>query len=224
MKPNSTEIIVVVDRSGSMENIAADMRGGFNTFIEEQKKVPGECKLTLARFDNEYELVFEKKDLKDVPPLELIPRGGTALNDAVGRTINAVGERLAKTPEDQRPSKVLFVIITDGEENASQEFKDTNKVLNLITHQREKYQREFLFLGSTLNAVQVARHMGIPAQAAVMFNAQAGANARGVMRGMSSYATSHRAAPVGAAIDLNAQEVYQTSVKLEEEEESNKTP
>ncbi len=219
MKPNSTEIIFVVDRSGSMESIANDMKGGFDSFIREQKKLPGECQVTLARFDNEYELVFERKDLTDVPPLELIPRGGTALNDAVGRTINAVGERLAKTPEDQRPSKILFVIITDGEENASQEFKDTRKVLELITHQREKYSWEFIFLGASLNATQVAQNMGIPKARAVMYAASAGPAAAGVMRSVNLAASRYRGAGGQSIGDMH--ENYTASVaELEKEEES----
>ena len=217
MKPDSTEIIFVVDRSGSMINIAADMRGGFDTFIEEQKKLPGECKVTLARFDDHYELVFAGKPLAEVPPLELVPRGSTALNDAVGKTINTVGERLSKTPEDQRPSKVLFVIITDGKENASKEFQDIRKVLELITHQREKYQWEFVFLGASLDAIEVAQNMGISASGAVMFNAKAGASARGVMRSVSKMATSYRISPARAPM-MNAQDAYITSVAEDEEE------
>ncbi len=161
-KPNFTEIIVVLDRSGSMEMVRKDTIGGFNAFVEEQKKTTGEAKLTLVQFDDQYLVVYGGLPIQDVPKLTsetFVPRGMTALLDAVGKTINIVGDRLANTAEDQRPSLVLFVIITDGHENASKEFKLT-QIKEKIKHQTEKYNWEFVFLGADQDAFQ-AEAMGV---------------------------------------------------------------
>ena len=165
---NLTEIILVVDRSGSMSTIAADMRGGFDSFIKDQRKLPGSCRVTLTRFDSEYEVVYENMALSDVPPLELVPRGTTALLDAVGRTIDTVGARLSKTPESKRPSKVLFVVVTDGHENASHEYTHA-RIREMIKHQREKYSWEFVFLGASEDAFDVAMSMGISGSNAAVY-------------------------------------------------------
>lgn len=170
-KANRSEIVFVVDRSGSMERIAADMRGGFDAFIAEQRKVPGLCAVTLAQFDNEYEVVYTGKPLADVPPAVLEPRGSTALLDAIGRTIVQTGARLAAMPEHERPSKVYFVIVTDGQENSSCEFGHA-QVATMITHHREAYSWDFVFLGADENAIAVAGAMGI--RSAAKFDANAG--------------------------------------------------
>jgi uncharacterized protein YegL len=121
MKENLTELVFILDRSGSMGTMAKEAIGGFNAFLEEQKKLPGEAKLTLALFDHQYSLVCNGKDIKDVEPLDdktYVPRGTTALLDAIGRTIDDVGSRLSATTEAERPSKILVAILTDGQENA----------------------------------------------------------------------------------------------------------
>src|SRR5688572_4072309 len=118
-----TEIVVVLDRSGSMSCVRTDMEGGFNEFIKKQKEVAGDCAVTLVQFDDKYEVVYEAKPLNDVPNLNLVPRGSTALLDSLGKTINSVGYRLKNTPESKRPGRVLFLVITDGHENSSSEFK-----------------------------------------------------------------------------------------------------
>jgi uncharacterized protein YegL len=157
---NLTEIVMIVDRSGSMVSIKDDAQGGFNAFIEEQKKLPDEARLTLVQFDSEYEMLHENRPLKDIPAYTLIPRGNTALLDAIGRTLAAVGERLAKTSEDQRPGKVLVVVITDGQENASTEY-NREKVFEAITHQKDKYKWEFLFLAANQDAIKAGASIGI---------------------------------------------------------------
>jgi uncharacterized protein YegL len=162
-KKNHAEIICILDRSGSMQSIASDAIGGFNTFIEEQKKVPGTASVSLVLFDNEYLKIYENKNLNEVETLTaetFIPRGMTALLDAVGRTINTVGERLSQTPEEDRPEKVMVCILTDGLENASTEFTK-NKIKEMITHQREKYSWEFAFLGANQDAFAEAGAIGI---------------------------------------------------------------
>lgn len=161
MKENYTEIIVVLDRSGSMQSIAKDMSGGYNSFIEEQKKDKvGEKRISLYQFDDKYEAVYSGCLVESVPPLNLVPRGYTALLDAIGKAITDTGLRFRAMKEEDRPSKVLMMIITDGGENASKEFGHT--VINkMITEQREKYSWEFIFLGANQDSITVARDLGI---------------------------------------------------------------
>ncbi len=167
-KPNSTEIVFVVDRSGSMTGIAADMQGGFDAFIAKQRKVAGECKVTLVRFDTEYEIVYSSTPLDQVAALVLEPRGSTALLDALGRTIDSVGRRLGGLPEAERPSQVLFVVVTDGQENASHEY-GRKLIFDMITHQREKYGWEFVFLGANQDSIASAQGIGISVTNSVTF-------------------------------------------------------
>ena len=168
-----SEIICIIDRSGSMAAIAKDAIGGFNTFLEEQKKVPGEATLTLVQFDTEYEVLHENTPLQDVPGLNentFLPRGMTALLDAVGKTIDNIGKRLANMPEKNRPQKVIVAILTDGQENSSREYK-LEKIKEMITHQTEKYQWEFIFLGANQDAFEEAAKIGISLQNAVNYAA-----------------------------------------------------
>lgn len=163
MPASLTEIVCIIDRSGSMESIRADAIGGFNAFLEEQQKLPGEAHLTLVLFDHEYERLFEGLPLADVPPLShttYVPRGTTALLDAVGRTIDEVGARLAATPEAERPTKVLVCILTDGQENASRGYT-RQRVREMIEHQQQKYSWEFQFLAANQDAFAEAGHLGI---------------------------------------------------------------
>jgi uncharacterized protein YegL len=155
-KPNFTEIIIVLDRSGSMSSIVDDTIGGVNTLIKEQAKDAGEIKLTIIQFDNNYEVFVAGKPVKDVPLLDkttYVPRGSTALLDAIGRTINEVGLRLSLIREEERPSLVLFVIQTDGQENASHLFT-SDKIKEMIAHQKDVYKWQFLFLGADQDAFQ----------------------------------------------------------------------
>lgn len=158
-KANLVEIIVVLDRSGSMSTVRNDTIGGFNTFVNDQKsQAKGEVKLTLVQFDDQYEVNYNGRSIQEVPSLTeatYIPRGMTALLDAVGKTINTVGDRLAKTPEAERPSLVIFVTLTDGQENSSKEFK-LDQIKSLIEHQTTKYNWQFVFLGADQNAFQAA--------------------------------------------------------------------
>ena len=120
--PDLTHIEFVLDRSGSMHSIKADIEGGFDAFIADQRTHPGQCTVSLTQFDNEYEPVFTAIDVRDVRPLNLQPRGATAMLDAIGRSILALGERLAAQPEAERPGTVIVAVMTDGMENASREF------------------------------------------------------------------------------------------------------
>jgi hypothetical protein len=170
---NKTDITIILDRSGSMESVKQDTIGGFNNFLSEQQKVEGEASLSLVQFDDQYEVAYENKDIQVAARLTeatFQPRGSTALFDAVGRTINSVGRRLAALPEAERPDKVLLVIMTDGFENASREFTAA-KVGEMISHQREVYSWEFMFIGANQDAVLSAREIGIPASSALTYAA-----------------------------------------------------
>ncbi len=170
---NKTDITIILDRSGSMESVKRDTIGGFNNFLGEQQKVDGEASLSLVQFDDQYEVVYEDKDIRAADRLTeatFQPRGSTALFDAVGRTINAVGQRLAALPEEERPDKVLLVIMTDGFENASHEFTAA-KISEMISHQHNVYKWEFMFIGANQDAVLSAREIGIQASAALTYAA-----------------------------------------------------
>lgn len=169
----NSEIICIIDRSGSMASIAKDAIGGFNTFIEEQKKIPGNASLTFAQFDTEYEVVHENKPLDDVPPLDettFRPRGATALLDAVGKTIDDTGKRLDGMSEENRPDKVIVAILTDGQENSSHQYS-RSKVKEMIQHQKEQYQWEFIFLAANQDAFAEAISLGIDTKDAFNFQA-----------------------------------------------------
>lgn len=160
---NLTAITVILDRSGSMEPIDKDTCGGLNTFIAEQRKAEGRATMTLVRFNGTYELDYLDKPIAEVKPLTtLYPMGGTALNDAIGKTIDELGGRLSRLPEAERPGKVVVVIVTDGEENASKVFTAA-QIKEKIEHQRHNYNWQFVFLGANQDAIANARALGISA-------------------------------------------------------------
>lgn len=163
MKAGLTEIICVIDKSGSMDSLKSDAIGAFNTFLEQQKALPGEAKITLTLFDTDYKIVHNGVPIASVPALTLdtyVPGGMTALLDAAGRTIDKVGERLKATPENDRPEKVLMVILTDGEENSSHEYT-RQQLFDKITHQKAKYNWEFIFLAANQDAIQAGQSIGV---------------------------------------------------------------
>ncbi len=168
MKDDLTDITLMIDRSGSMESIREDAQGGVNAFVREQAQQPGDALLTLVQFDTEYEFIHKGKRIGKVPTFQLVPRGATALLDAVGRAINETGERLAKMPEADRPGLVVFVIVTDGEENSSHEFTKT-QIKDKITHQQTAYNWQFTFLGANQDAFAEAGGMGIDAAGAANY-------------------------------------------------------
>jgi hypothetical protein len=163
---NLTEVIAIIDRSGSMNPYSSDTINGFNSFLKEQKALPGKIKITLAQFDDKYQIDYDGIDINDVKDLDdktYVPRGWTALYDAVGRTINTVGARLAATKEEERPSKVIFLIITDGEENKSTEFT-YDAIKSMVEHQISKYSWSFVYMGGgdILAQKKQAANIGIP--------------------------------------------------------------
>lgn len=192
-KSNYVEIVCVVDKSGSMGMIESDAIGGFNHFLGEQKKLPGDARFTLALFDHEYEIAVDAVDIQHVPPLNettYCPRGSTALLDAIGKTVTAVGERLSKTPAYARPSKVIVAILTDGLENASKEYT-RSKMFEMIKHQREVYSWEFIFLAANQNAIQEGASLGINMKDSFNFNAT-GLGVRTAYRCMAQSVASYR--------------------------------
>lgn len=174
MNEKLTEIIFLLDRSGSMGGLENDTIGGFNAFIEKQSHLEGETRVTAVLFDDRYEILWNGANASKVrlTGREYYVRGSTALLDAVGKTILDVGYRLSKTREEERPGKVIFVITTDGLENASREFTYA-KVKELIRHQQEKYSWGFLFLGANIDAAREAESMGICEEYAFNFEASA---------------------------------------------------
>jgi uncharacterized protein YegL len=168
MRNDLTDITVVLDRSGSMASCRDDAENGLNHFVDEQKKAAGAATFTLVQFDTEYEFVHKGVDLKSVGRLTLNPRGQTALLDAVGRAIAESGERIKGIAENDRPGLVVFVIVTDGHENASREFT-LEQVRAAIVHQQDVYRWQFTFLGANQDAFAAAGGMGIPIAAAANY-------------------------------------------------------
>lgn len=194
MKQGKSEVICIIDRSASMMSIATEAISAFNTFIEDQKKLPGECLLTYTQFNTCYEIIHSGIDIQDMKPLNnstYLPSGMTALLDAVGRTVDEVGDRLNKTPEDQKPEQVILVILTDGEENASREYT-WDQVSKMLKHQTEKYNWKVIFLAQGIDSSKAGVRMGLNASLPNIFVCNIGNGGSGWMRGVAgaSYAVS----------------------------------
>ncbi|MFA5523250.1 MAG: hypothetical protein WDA24_02725 [Tissierellales bacterium] len=172
MKKNLTELIFILDRSGSMSGLESDTIGGYNSMLKKQQKESGEAIITTVLFDDRYELLHDRINLRGISPLtdkEYFVRGSTALLDAVGNTINKIGNVQKHTKEDQRAEHIMFIITTDGMENASREFS-YEKVRQMIEHQKSKYGWEFIFLGANIDAISTAERFGIGKDRAVNYN------------------------------------------------------
>ena len=163
MKQGLTELVFILDKSGSMMSLTDDTIGGFNSMIEKQKQEDGEAYVTTVLFNSGVEFLHNHINIKEIEPMtktHYYPYGMTALYDAVGMTIDTIGERLANTPEEERPEKVIFIITTDGYENNSTIFKHS-KVKEMIEHQQNKYSWTFMFLGANINAEETGESLGI---------------------------------------------------------------
>ncbi len=172
MNNNLTELVFILDRSGSMHGLENDTIGGFNGLLEKQRAEQGEATVTTVLFDDAYEMLYDNADLSKVKELtnrEYYARGCTALLDAIGRTVQYVEKRHSFAPESQVPGGTMVVIITDGFENASREY-DLETVKKLISRQKEKGW-EFMFLGANIDAVETAKTMGIQSDRAVTYEA-----------------------------------------------------
>ena len=174
MNENLTEIVAILDRSGSMEHLTNDTIGGFNSFLKQQKEIPGEAVLTTVLFNDSYMLLHDRLNIKDVKPVtnkDYVAQGSTALLDAMGKTINDIGLKLHNTAEEQRPCNVVFFIITDGEENASVEYTK-EKVREMVTLQQNTYSWNFIFLGANIDSFSAAGSIGVSQDYVADFEAE----------------------------------------------------
>jgi uncharacterized protein YegL len=202
MKSNHTELVFILDRSGSMGGLESDTIGGFNSMLAKQQAEPGECRITTVLFDDKYEVLHDRIDIKAVGSItgkEYFVRGSTALLDAVGLTINKIGGVQKNTAESHRAEKVLFVITTDGMENASREFS-YDRIKSMIEKQKAKHGWEFIFLGANIDAVDVANRFGVDRTRAQNFHNDSEGIALNYAV-VSEAVASFRAAPVGAALE-----------------------
>lgn len=172
MKKDLTELVFILDRSGSMSHLTSDTIGGFNSMIAKQKKEAGECLVSLVIFDDVSEVIYDRVPIQSVPELTeetYYARGCTALIDALGGAIHHIGNVHKYARPEDVPEKTMFIITTDGLENASRNYCST-QVKNMITRQQEKYGWEFLFLGANIDAVETAQLYGIRPERAVRYH------------------------------------------------------
>lgn len=160
MKKNHTLIVLLIDRSGSMSSIKNDMEGGLKTFLDKQKKIEGTCVITASKFDHDYEKIYSFVDINQIEDIKIEPRGTTALRDSMNRLIHEVGEDLSNLDDSQKPEKILFVTITDGDENASKEITQED-LKKTIQHQTEKYNWEFVYIGANHDSFKTSHNIGI---------------------------------------------------------------
>lgn len=197
--PDRTLLVFLLDRSGSMQSIKSDVEGGFAAFIAEQRRAPGDCAATLAQFDTHYDLVYRGLPVNDVPPLDLQPRGGTALLDSMGKLITDTAAQLDASPEAERPGTVIVAIMTDGQENSSQEW--THPAIKSLVEQQTKNGWEFLYMGADQDAIEVGARLGVQRDKSVTYGR---GKARDVMAATSANISRHRAAKMqdpAAAMD-----------------------
>ncbi|MGF6949222.1 hypothetical protein QF028_001727 [Neobacillus sp. B4I6] len=173
MKRNVTELVFILDKSGSMAGLESDTIGGYNAMLKKQQKAEGEAIVTTVLFNHEYELFHDRINVRGISPIteeDYQVGGTTALLDTIGFTIQKFVNVQKRTSEDERAEKVLFVITTDGMENASREFT-ADKIKKMVQHQKEKYGWEFLFLGANIDAISTAARFGIDEDFAVDYHA-----------------------------------------------------
>ena len=173
MKKNLTELVFILDRSGSMEGLEQDTIGGFNSMLKRQKNEEGEALVSTVLFDDLTQVIHDRVAIQNVPPLtqkEYYVRGCTALLDAVGKAIHHIGNVHKYAREEDRPAKTLFVITTDGMENASREYS-YDRVKAMIQRQKDRYSWEFIFLGANIDAAKEAARFGIAEEFAANYHA-----------------------------------------------------
>lgn len=206
--PTLTHLYFLLDRSGSMQSIRSDTEGGYDAFIAEQRHSEGTCLVTLAQFDDTYEVCYTDLPVEQVPPLQLMPRGMTALLDSIGRLVTEAGARLAALPEPERPATVVVGIMTDGLENASREWTHP-AVKALVEQQSTGYGWQFLYLGADQDAIEVGASLGVRPERAMTYSR---GNVREAMAATSANVAGYReqvasGRPVAdAALDFTAEQ------------------
>jgi hypothetical protein len=204
--PNKTSITVILDKSGSMSNVRGDTIGGYNTFVTEQQKLPGTCDITLIQFSDSSEFTYKSKNIHEltegVNASQYVPQGNTALLDAIGKAVIEKGKELADLPEDQRPGKVLFVIITDGQENASREFNN-DQIKQMIEHQQQAYNWDFTFLGANIDTFATADSLGIAQGKSLSFSTTKSGGAVRAFAAMSNYTKGTRGSKSAASVNYS---------------------
>lgn len=203
MKENLTEIVAILDASGSMQGFASDTIGGFNAFLEQQKTLPGEANITVTTFEsnNPNKTIYDGVNIKECQGLDstnYVIGGTTPLYDAIGHTIDVVGKRLALTPEDERPSKVLFLISTDGMENSSTDYTQ-EKIKNMIEHQQKNYNWEFVFTAANIDTVAVSSGIGITGNMSMSYDQN---NTKGLYT--NTFAAAATSLRISGKLDLSA--------------------
>lgn len=201
MKQGRTELIFILDRSGSMGGLEPDTIGGYNGLLKKQREETGECTLTTVLFDDRYEVLHDREDIRHIRPLtekDYYVRGTTALLDAIGRTLSRFGSLQKVLSDKQRADKVMVVIITDGMENASTEYNLT-QVRHMVSRQRDRFGWEILFLGANIDAIGTAAKMGIHADRAVNYHA----DKQGTQLNYDSVGDAVRTIRAGQALDAD---------------------
>ena len=192
MRQDFTEIVAIIDKSGSMSSLIQSTKDGYREFLEAQRAEPGDANVTCILFNQNYNILYEGIDLKSAANINdsYYADGMTAMNDAIGKAIVTTGARLAAMNEADRPGKVLFVIITDGEENSSHEYS-YDKIASMIKEQREVYNWEFMFLGANIDVQKTATMMNIPLSNTITYAATVTGN-MDMYASMNNATTSYR--------------------------------
>ena len=212
MKKNLTELVFILDASGSMAGMEKDTIGGFNAMIEKQKKEPGEAYVSTVIFANQSRVIHDRVALQQIEPMndrQYTVGGCTALLDAIGRAIHHIGNVHKYAREEDRPEHTLFVITTDGMENASRLYS-ADRVRQMIQHEKDKYGWEFLFLAANIDAVETAAHFGIGADRAVDYHADAWGTALNYQALEKAIHCVRYSAPLGAEWKRDIEEDYRS--------------
>jgi len=212
--PNLTSIIVLLDESGSMGACISDSIFGFNLFLDEQIKQPGECEISLMKFSTHAEFEYKSKNIKDAPKLSkenYSPMGGTALIDAIGKALDEKGLELAALSEEQRPSKVVVVIITDGEENYSKKYT-LAQIKEKIEHQTSVYSWNFTYLGANQDAFASAQMYGIAQGSTMNFMADNNGGMSRAFSAVAQYTTTVRGCLNASQVSYSDSQRFQNSI------------
>ena len=212
MKKNLTEMVFILDRSGSMSGLEADTIGGFNGMIERQKKEDGEALVSTVLFSDESVVIHDRVDLRKIEPMtdrQYYVGGCTALIDAIGGAIHHIGNVHKYAREEDRPEHTIFVITTDGMENASRRYT-SDQVKAMVRRQKEKYGWEFLFLGANIDAVETAAHFGISEDRAVTFRNDAKGQALNYAEVSEAVRTVRACMPLGRSWKRKIEEDFES--------------